>query len=119
MYLKVLTVALAGTLGVGGGDWNHANSRVNIDCCALQLDCCNPPSACCFGATSIADCCAQELPCCPDGACCTTATRGVARRPSFSGDCCALNLPCCNPPSECCFGVRGDSAITVETCCCK
>lgn len=114
MYLKVLTVALAGALGVGGGDWSYSNSRTGVDCCALQLDCCNPPSACCLGA----DCCELQLPCCPDGACCSTAARG-ARQPRFTADCCALNLPCCNPPSDCCFGVQGADSSTTVACCCK
>ena len=41
--LAVLTVA-----GVGAA-WAWSQTKA-VDCCAAGLDCCDPPSACCFAA---------------------------------------------------------------------
>jgi hypothetical protein len=108
MYLKILTVAVLGGLGTAGGDWAYSSPRANHDCCALQLDCCQPASACCY------DCCDLNLSCCPDSPCCfATRMGGHASCQASRGDCCALDLPCCNPPSECCFAAK----VARASCC--
>lgn len=75
-------------------------------CCAKNLPCCNPPSACCKAAARKAVQPANKVgECCGCVDCCATGNCKPGCCPcDCAAGCCAKGKSCCNAPATCCKG---------------
>src|SRR5262249_49747231 len=103
LFVIVAAVLLLAMVGAGVA-WAWGGHRtVAADCCAVGLDCCYPPSACC-GEKAAVDCCAAGLGCCdPPRPCCLSAAKAHS-------DCCAVGDDCCIQGKACCAAKAANSS---------
>lgn len=104
------TILLNGlVMGLALASGRGADVSVAQDCCAANLACCNPPSACCATADKL-DCCAAGLECCDENRACCSGPQA----------CCFEGAECCLEQRACCGdGGAAKTAVSTKSACCQ